>query len=498
MFTLSILRHLEMSERPGGEEIVIQSGARRLALRAGSPLLRAALARLADGGATESQLAAPAREAGRGHELPELYFLLAKLGEAGFLAHTVLHHGQPLATAVPISSEFRMGAVEALPGRAFVLYRFAVLRACGGDRQLSALGSQLSARQRRDPSPPRAESREPRARAERAWTLESPLSHARVLLPGSEGAALVAALAAPADCRALAAACPSIPESVAARFLSLLAGAGMVVPVDESGGDPEEEGTLAQWEFHDLFFHARSRRGRSDAPFGGTFRFEGRIPPLPAVKPAMSAPALPLYRPEIVRLMEADVPFTRVLEERQSIRKQGAVPITDRQLGEFLYRCARIRCLMPGRYEACSRPYPAGGALHELELYVVVRACENLAPGLYHYDALEHRLEPISGTTPQTEALLNDARRASGGCLPQLLFVITARFQRVSWKYQSMAYALILKHVGVLYQTMYLVATAMGLAPCALGCGDADLFAEAAGLDYTVESSVGEFMLGSV
>jgi oxazoline/thiazoline dehydrogenase len=42
---------------------------------------------------------------------------------------------------------------------------------------------------------------------------------------------------------------------------------------------------------------------------------------------------------------------------------------------------------------------------------------------------------------------------------------------------------------------MYLVATAMNLAPCGLGGGDSDLFAAAAGLDYYVETSVGEFML---
>lgn len=44
---------------------------------------------------------------------------------------------------------------------------------------------------------------------------------------------------------------------------------------------------------------------------------------------------------------------------------------------------------------------------------------------------------------------------------------------------------------------MYLVATAMGLAPCGLGNGNSDLLAEAAGLDYLKQSSVGEFMLGS-
>jgi hypothetical protein len=44
---------------------------------------------------------------------------------------------------------------------------------------------------------------------------------------------------------------------------------------------------------------------------------------------------------------------------------------------------------------------------------------------------------------------------------------------------------------------MYLAATAMGLAPCALGAGDSDLFARATGIDYYAETSVGEFLLGS-
>jgi SagB-type dehydrogenase family enzyme len=67
----------------------------------------------------------------------------------------------------------------------------------------------------------------------------------------------------------------------------------------------------------------------------------------------------------------------------------------------------------------------------------------------------------------------------------------------VSWKYQSVAYALILKEVGALYQTMYLVATAMNLAPCALGGGNSDLFAKAINTNYYAETSVGEFILGS-
>jgi SagB-type dehydrogenase family enzyme len=75
--------------------------------------------------------------------------------------------------------------------------------------------------------------------------------------------------------------------------------------------------------------------------------------------------------------------------------------------------------------------------------------------------------------------------------------LVTARFGRVMWKYSTMGYALVLKHVGVLYQVMYSVATAMGLAATGLGGGDSDAFAVASGVPWEVESTVGEFLLGS-
>jgi SagB-type dehydrogenase family enzyme len=186
-----------------------------------------------------------------------------------------------------------------------------------------------------------------------------------------------------------------------------------------------------------------------------------------------------------------------VLEARRSKREYGERPLTLDQLGEFLYRAARVQkaALDAG---VSFRPHPAGGALHELEIYPVVSRGEGLPAGLYHYDAYAHGLERIAEPNRSVEALLQMAAVTGTIEAPlQVLLVITARFQRIQWKYRSMCYALILKNVGALYQTMYLVATAMGLAPTALGGGHSDLFASAAGLDYLAETSVGEFVLGS-
>jgi oxazoline/thiazoline dehydrogenase len=148
--------------------------------------------------------------------------------------------------------------------------------------------------------------------------------------------------------------------------------------------------------------------------------------------------------------------------------------------------------------EYAFRIYPGGGGEYELELYLAIGSCEGIIPGYYHYAPAEHRLYRLSDLETRVYQLLGFAARASvREDLPEVLITIAARFQRVSWKYQSIGYALILKDVGVLLQTMYLVATAMNLAPCAVGTGDSDLFAAATGTDYYVETSVGEFLLGA-
>jgi len=267
--------------------------------------------------------------------------------------------------------------------------------------------------------------------------------------------------------------------------------------------DPKES-SLHHWEFHDLLFHSESRYGRRMKPYGGTYHRMGKSEPLPALKPAPQGEKVTLWKPERKRLKKKETSFSAVLEKRQSIREYDERrPITAKQLGEFLYRVDRVKKISPKNsakrmfYEVALRPYPGGGGCYELEFYLIIRSCNGILPGLYYYDPKNHYLCKISTPSTATDQLLQDALNANGSSLPQVLICFAARFERVSWKYESIVYATILKNVGVLYQTMYLVATEMGLAPCALGCGNSDLFAQAAGSDYYAETSVGEFMLGS-
>ena len=104
---------------------------------------------------------------------------------------------------------------------------------------------------------------------------------------------------------------------------------------------------------------------------------------------------------------------------------------------------------------------------------------------------------PIDVRTQELDALLTEATAAMDApAAPQIVITIAARFGRVSWKYSSLAYALILKDVGVLIQTLYLMTTDMGLGGCAIGSTNIDLFAKMTGIEFHVEGPVGQFALG--
>lgn len=266
----------------------------------------------------------------------------------------------------------------------------------------------------------------------------------------------------------------------------------------------EGDDSLVFWDFHDLLFHTRSTEGRQANPLGGLYPHAGVISPLPAVRPSW-----PGTRIDLKKLAPAETasPIVQLLHQRHSVRDfDDRQPITLTELAQLLDRAARIRSKWGGKLEFSddgpdieytSRPYPAAGSAYELELYLAVANCEGLARGFYHYDADEHALVPLAVRTQELEAMLQSAEFAMDApAPPQILITIAARFGRISWKYSSIAYTLILKDVGVLIQTLYIVATSMGLGGCAIGTTNIDLFAKMTGIDFHVEGPVGQFALG--
>ncbi|HEY1603655.1 MAG TPA: SagB family peptide dehydrogenase [Pirellulales bacterium] len=472
-WVLSLPEYVSISAHTDGELTLL--GIRiPFTFRQMSPGLRDALGRLAAPGESAQRLAEHVCAVDGATALARWYYHLQDLARRSLLRLSVHAGGDRLATMEPTAPSFILPPAGTLPDLCYVLSRFAWVQRHG-----------------------------------EVLVLESPLSPARIVLDDPRAAALVHSLTHPGTVAEVGGRVTDLPTDAVAPLLGLLVHAGAACAVDDQGVSAEDvDPALRFWQFHDLLFHARSRQGRHDGPVGATYPQAGRLDPPPAFEPETGDAGIALHRPDLERAQREDPPFALVQQQRRSIRNYASKPITDRQLGEFLYRVARVTDRQqrqidtpagPVQMDFALRPYPAGGALYELDVYAAVAACGGLLPGLYRYDGVGHRLMRRAGRTAEVDRLLADAAQATGlpAMEPQVLLVLAARMPRVAWKYTGLAYALILKDVGVIFQTMYLAATAMGLAPCAIGLGDSDLFAQAAGVDYYAETSVGEFLLGS-
>jgi oxazoline/thiazoline dehydrogenase len=462
-FSLSFRSDITLSIEP--ERVLLRSPQHSLTLEHPKPGLKTALEHLKHSAITLLELIAVVAELDGIDDSVIFETELHKLIQLGWICHSVL----PLATAIPIAENYQFNPANIVETfhetslQPFALSRFAFLHQ--DDRQ---------------------------------FVLESPLSKSKIVLLDWRVAGLIAKLGqSNSDLTIDTFVDTGLDSESIEKLLALFIATGMIVVAPE-------DSTVSQWKFHNLLFHCQTRKrldnsGKSTIPI---FKERDRYP---IVKPPMSDRVIPLDKPDLVTLAKTDVSLTQAIESRQSIREYGDRPITLSQLAEFLYRCVRVKEVYSPEPdpmcigEATKRPYPSGGALYELEIYPVINQCTGLDSGLYHYQPLSHTLHQISGWNPEMETLVFDAWKATGQQdTAQVLLIVTARFGRLFWKYHDIGYGLILKHIGVLYQTFYLVATAMQLAPSAIGAGNSEQFGKVANLNEYEESSVGEFVLGSL
>lgn len=408
----------------------------------------------------------------------EMDVLVRRLARSGFLEYGFgpVGAGQDLLVIEPQIPDYWPRSAKLGSGDTVVLSRFAYLRRRGNE-----------------------------------MVLESPRAGALFRICDPNIAAYIATLSSPRKVSTLRRQ-PGFPGT---ELLGLLLDCQILFKIESVKTDAlrtlEGDDDLVLWDFHDLLFHTRSTEGRQANPLGGLYPGAGLMHPLPAVRlpwagekidlrnvPASSAEASSPSEPS---------PFVKLLHGRHSTRDFDVErPIALGELARFLDSVARVKARWTSNIDMesggpevsyAARPYPSGGAAYEFELYLAVAHCDGLSRGFYHYDAGQHSLTPISVRPEELQAQLEAAEFAMGAsAAPQILITIAARFGRVSWKYSSVAYSLILKDVGVLIQALYLMATDMGLGGCAIGTNNIDLFSRMTGLPFHVEGPVGQFALG--
>ncbi|WP_018157110.1 SagB family peptide dehydrogenase [Demetria terragena] len=254
-----------------------------------------------------------------------------------------------------------------------------------------------------------------------------------------------------------------------------------------------------QWDACDLWFHRKVSDFRRGPGYGGTFRLAGEFEPIPFDRPI--PPDATVIDLPVADLNREDEPtLAQAMERRRSTRAFAPGATTLEQVAGVLYRTMRTRGTTESErgLEVVDRPYPSGGAIHELDAYVLAADVNGLQRGLYRYDSRNHQLVLVTDHERRVAAISAEAQMnaAADGPAP-VVVLLSARFGRLMWKYEGMAYALLTKHVGVVYQSMYLAAQAEGLGLCGLGGCSSMTFAAATGVNPMAEDVVGHLIMGA-
>lgn len=160
--------------------------------------------------------------------------------------------------------------------------------------------------------------------------------------------------------------------------------------------------------------------------------------------------------------------FDALLDRRATCRNfDPDAPLALQAFAQVLERVfhARGQVHAADAFDVLKKTSPSGGALHPTEAYLIVQRVEGIPPGLYHYHAGAHALEPL----PSPGDVHAFARLAVAGqhwfAAAPALVVLAPRFARNAWKYRNHAksYRTVLLDIGHLSQTLYLSATELGL-----------------------------------
>jgi len=152
------------------------------------------------------------------------------------------------------------------------------------------------------------------------------------------------------------------------------------------------------------------------------------------------------------------------IARRRSIRSYSGEPIGLDQIARLLHFAYGITDRKNG-----FRAVASGGALYPLELYVVPVKSNDLAPGVYHYNSVDHSLDVVT-----REDRWSDLESAIGFKYFDtdsiaLVIIISAIFSRSTMKYLDRGYRMILMEAGAVANNITLMAASMGLGSSALG-----------------------------
>jgi SagB-type dehydrogenase family enzyme len=159
------------------------------------------------------------------------------------------------------------------------------------------------------------------------------------------------------------------------------------------------------------------------------------------------------------------VSLERTLARRRSVRHFVAAPLSLAEAGQLLWAAQGVT------HRDGRRTSPSAGALHPLVAYLAAERVSDLAPGVYRYEPLGHRLVVVA-----TGRVLSDLVTSSFGqdwiAGAAAVVALTARDARARERYGERAARFVHMEAGHAAENVLLQAVALGLGAVVVGAFD--------------------------
>jgi SagB-type dehydrogenase family enzyme len=190
-------------------------------------------------------------------------------------------------------------------------------------------------------------------------------------------------------------------------------------------------------------------------------------------------PLIDLPKPEELDLGSYDL--RKAIEERRSLRRYSQDSLSLEELSYLLWLTQGVKSIDEKRHVTW-RTVPSAGCRHPFETYLSINRVKTLAPGLYRFAALEHKLVPLRlderFNEELTEACLGQRQVATSA----VTFIWAAVPYRTVWRHSERSYRYLYLDAGHVCQNLHLAAESINCGICAIGAYDDDTVDAVVGL----------------
>jgi SagB-type dehydrogenase family enzyme len=212
------------------------------------------------------------------------------------------------------------------------------------------------------------------------------------------------------------------------------------------------------------------------------------VPPPPLEKSfPEDASLIDLVKPDAMHL--GSMPLMKAIRQRESRRRYTEEALTLEELSFLLYATQGVKEVDKNRVWT-RRTVPSGGARHAIETYLIVNRVEGLAPGVYRYLPLEHKLLLVKAEAPLPKKISEACWEQAFVGQAAVVFVWTAIPYRSEWRYSIVAYKDIAVEAGHICQNLYLACESIGAGACAILAYEQKAVDELIGVDGQEEFTV--------